>query len=336
MIRKQTPETALAVVDKWLKDNKGQVRADYLQLLIPRSRLRIAMGQWEQAQQDVAEYLRRRDPKRPDRSDPDAVENYCKASLILGFLYERKGELKAAIDAWKKGYVASREHGGLGQIYPAILGSLSGEVTNEDADRMIEIATKAGFGSSMALKYVRQRMISTALVASILRNMWRTPRGRQHARGLAFAQVPIKEEFTIQVVLTGAELMRRAIQGTDDLTIELGAQQEELNWHVCEDLFREWQEGKLMETQVVQICLTWAGSNTAFGWQAVAPTLKPNLRGPLAYVFGHHYTHLKRPEDAKQFFRTAVKDAPAGSPLRRLAETALRDIEHEPSRAGRK
>jgi hypothetical protein len=72
--------------------------------------------------------------------------------------------------------------------------------------------------------------------------------------------------------------------------------------------------------------LAWKGITNVLGWAGVAPTLPPDLRGALAYVLGHRYLRLGRPEDAAGLFRTAVADAPAGSPLRKLAEAELQRL----------
>jgi len=137
-------------------------------------------------------------------------------------------------------------------------------------------------------------------------------------------------------LLTGAELMRRAVQGTADLKEALPADQDELIWKLCQDFFLAYQARRVTETQVLQFFLTWTGNNNAFGWQALAPTLDPELRGPLAYVFARHYSHLGRPKDAKEFYRTALQDAPGSSSLRRLADRGLRDLGSTPAQHNRK
>ncbi len=57
------------------------------------------------------------------------------------------------------------------------------------------------------------------------------------------------------------------------------------------------------------------------------------MRGPVAYIFGHRYMRLKsadgkvRRDDALLLFRTAQKDAPAGSALERLVQQELKRLE---------
>jgi tetratricopeptide (TPR) repeat protein/tRNA A-37 threonylcarbamoyl transferase component Bud32 len=336
MIRKHSPETALAAIDRWLKDDTGSDRVEFLPLLIPRGRVLAAMGQWAAAQKDLEAYLNRTDLTQARREDPNAVQKYSRASLILGFIHDHRGDSTAAVDCWKRGYRASREHDGLGELYSAMIGSLSNDITEEDADRIVGQVTRSGFGNSTALSFMGQRAVPSALVASVLRNLWRTRHGREYARAIALAEAPVKQEVTVQVLLTGAELMRRAVQGTADLKEALPADQDELIWKLCQDFFLAYQARRVTETQVLQFFLTWTGNNNAFGWQALAPTLDPELRGPLAYVFARHYSHLGRPKDAKEFYRTALQDAPGSSSLRRLADRGLRDLGSTPAQHNRK
>jgi hypothetical protein len=51
--------------------------------------------------------------------------------------------------------------------------------------------------------------------------------------------------------------------------------------------------------------------------------LKPPLRGPAAYVFGHRYLCLKKPKDAEFFFRAALDDASTNPVLARLVREDL-------------
>ena len=56
-------------------------------------------------------------------------------------------------------------------------------------------------------------------------------------------------------------------------------------------------------------------------WQELS-----RLRGPLAYVFGHLYLRRGQRDDALMFFRTALKDAAADSPLQRLARQEVTSL----------
>ena len=89
------------------------------------------------------------------------------------------------------------------------------------------------------------------------------------------------------------------------------------------DLHSAFAAGKLGTVQVLALELTWKGTSGPLGWGGLAPTLSPELRGPLAYVAGHRYRRLNLPADAANFFRAALLDAKPGSTLRRLIQTEL-------------
>jgi WD40 repeat protein len=78
-------------------------------------------------------------------------------------------------------------------------------------------------------------------------------------------------------------------------------------------------EGKLSISQVAQLILTWKGIANFLGWGGVAPTLDPDVRSGLAYFFGHKFLALGDRAQAAKFFETAIKEAPPGSLLARLA-----------------
>ena len=79
------------------------------------------------------------------------------------------------------------------------------------------------------------------------------------------------------------------------------------------------------------IAFVWKGSKSS--WDSLAQQLDPELRGPMAYCFGHRYVQLKTPdvksrrEEALMFIRTAQKDAPAGSELRQLAQQEIQRLD---------
>ena len=65
-------------------------------------------------------------------------------------------------------------------------------------------------------------------------------------------------------------------------------------------------------------------SSGPLGWGAVASALPPEQRGPVAYVLGVRYLQRKdKAADAKAMFQTAIKDSPADSALKKLAQTEL-------------
>jgi hypothetical protein len=106
----------------------------------------------------------------------------------------------------------------------------------------------------------------------------------------------------------------------------MSAEQDAVIWQLCHDLYNAYfDSGTLTFRQVLGLGFTWEKGRTDFlGWGGVQDELGPSLRGPMAYMFGHLFLRRHHNvQEAGNFFRTALKDAPAGSPLTRLARAEL-------------
>jgi hypothetical protein len=325
-VRKDMAQRAPGLINKWLCDEKGKLRPDYLPLLMLRSRAYGAMGKWTEAQQDVDKFLSSVGVEEFCRKyeGPGPVV-YAQVFLIKGFIAEHNGDRVGAEQAWKAGYEVCRKYRELGTLPSALLASLSNAVTAEDADEFLHNVGSTGISSSPAARYLRHSFLPSELAASVLRNMWRTKRGRVYAFDVTFQKLPTKLANDVQALLAVAEVLRQAVQGTPDLH-DLTPDEDKLIWDFCEDLYGSFQKRAITEPQILQAFMTYRGNNTAFGWQGLAPHLSANLRGPLAYTLGRNFRHLKRPNDAKALLRTALEDSPAGTPLHRLAESELQSL----------
>jgi serine/threonine protein kinase len=334
MIQRNALDEAQETLNKSLVAADGRRRREYLALLIPLSRVEIAKGRWEAARADIDEYLANEatdEPRRPFSANPDDFADYrAQASLILGWLHEQNGNSPAAQTAWTNGYRRSRKDRRLSYYAAGIMGSLSTELTEEDGDTIVNNAIREQLGNSPFVAYA-SRAVPRDLIASILRNMWRTRRGRECARRCAYFGHECRRDGETDRMLAAADLLRYSVQGTMDLSKELTAEEDELIWNLCEGFRIGFSNGTISGTQLMQAMLTLAGNNNSVGWQSLAPTVEPRIRGPFAYICGHRYRHLHRPDDAKSFFRIAVDDAPAGSKLRKLAESNLRERPQPPT-----
>jgi hypothetical protein len=74
----------------------------------------------------------------------------------------------------------------------------------------------------------------------------------------------------------------------------------------------------------VELALIFKGANSS--WTGLKPKLEPSLRGPVAYVFGHHRARLNQSQQAAAFFRDALDAAAPGSTLEKLAKSELAKI----------
>jgi hypothetical protein len=303
-----------------LHPNDPKIQMNYAPLGLERARLLTELKQWTAAENEVDAFL---------KLTPDPIGNYTfygAAWLMKGFLCERRGANDEAQRAWKAGLPStyrSKVPGGEtptlgmeGMVCHAILASLTDQLSDADAEALWQTLGPALGGDSFIAQVLAQLRPSPA----VLRGAWRTPNGKECARRFAFLDAAPAEYNLLPAVAGVAERMRQ-----DALGGATSPEQDEVVWQATRTCFDFMQKGKLSQAHLLQLAFAWKGQTGFVGWGGVAPKLDPALRGPLAYVLGHRYQRLKstdqkvRRADALMFFRTALKDAPPGSPLQRLA-----------------
>jgi hypothetical protein len=150
--------------------------------------------------------------------------------------------------------------------------------------------------------------------------MWRSPRGQEATKKIAFQSVSLREYLQLPLVAGAATLALEAMP-------KASPEQERLAWKTAEDFLAAALQGSVTKAQGFQLAMSWKGTTSIFGWAGVAPSLPPNLRGPTAYIMGQRYLRLGRLKDAAEFFRMAAKDAAAGSELAQLTRLALQRLD---------
>jgi tetratricopeptide (TPR) repeat protein len=277
-------------------------------LYVTRARLHVALDKWDDAEKDIDRFFSRARNMLPP------VEPF----ILRGFLFDRRGDRAGAERCWRDGWEMSKRRKEGITLPASILASFSGTFTDADAHDMVHEAMKAAGPFSPLARSIGKELFEVPFVVRVVRERWRSPRGREWAKKIAFRTAPFRECETIAVPLT---LYEGFHQGA--VTGSLSAEQDEVLWKLASDLFDAYSvSGTLSETQGFQGALAWTGTTNLLGWGGLKHSLAPPLRGPLAYVLGRRYLLLKKP-GAADFFRTALKDAPASSPLSRLAQTEL-------------
>ena len=336
---------ALEILDKYLFESPGIYRTNQflthtkeqlpishqevhpcLPLLVDRARANIALKRFEQAEKDVDDLLRLFYDGSPN------YQFWAAASLIKGFLRERRGDASGAAKAWKEGVYqrfleraapAVRAHlkdlpEGDGLLLHMVLGSLAASITDQEAEAILA-ALFARVGTSSILSQVA----STIRVSpDIVRDMWRTPRGKELARKMAYLDLSQADYFHYPLYLTIVEKFKREAMTPPVVTV-----QEEIIWDNVVTLGDAFFAGEINKTHILQLALAYKGTTNFLGWGGVAPKLQPKQRAPIAYLLGHRSIRLDRPADALMYFRTAVADAPAETPLGRLAREELKKME---------
>jgi tetratricopeptide (TPR) repeat protein len=323
-------DEALAEVNHRQTAPGGGHEPEALPLLVERARLQVAARRWQEAENDLDELFRLVPAGKLD------YRQFSAACLLRGFLRERRGDAAGALDSWRQGvyrnwraeylkvapevgtpsesFESGHSTDSMGVMTALVLGSLCDDLTDAEADAVLAryFATVAGDSPLAAVKGVYP------IPPAVLRDMWRSPRGRDWARHFAYLDLSFADYLRVPALLMLAEIVHQ-----EAFPDGLSADQDGLVWKTCEDALAVILGGKLGKTQMLQLLLTWKGSMDFLGWKTLAPTLAPGLRGPVAYVCGRRYLRLNRPQDAATLFRVALADAPADSSLRRLAQAEL-------------
>ena len=324
---KDKARQAVQEIDQWIAPYRALPDKDvpdvYVECLVQRARLQCVLEDWDAAQQDVAASLRIL--QDPARVGAPLYLVYAEPYLVDGFLLERRGEVVAARDAWRKGTVQAYRanyHANAGRLFGMSaaasieIAAAAGDLDDATAEEAMDDMLKAGDEGSVA------RMTRLAgITPADLRGAMQSPRAHDLARRFAFGQLSFPDWMQGPVLLLLLEKVRAGA-----FRDALSAEQEEVVWRMGERLLRLYASGALSDTQVLQLVYAWSGAfggTGPLGWGAVAPMLPAEVRGPLAYVLGNRLVQKKMPSDAEALFRTALGDAPADSPLRRLAQAEL-------------
>lgn len=300
---------ALDVVEGILRQAPTELLGFRQTMLLERSRVNATMGALEDAETDVDMLL-----SQPLAEDIEREYLTSYAYLLQGSLRDRRGDTAGAQNAWREGLTRLRQlaaRSGLataGWLCLQILGSLTGDLTDDDAEQCFE--HMLADAAAAPLVRVALPLIGRQAYIKTFRQMWRSSRGRALADDFAFDRLTIRQRYQLPLELAGAEFVRLEAFGG-----EWSPRQEDLVNQTAHDLYLAIVErGALRKAQLAQLALGWKGIRGALGWSAAAPALEPDLRARLAYVFAHRYLKLGQQADAEALFReasTALPDSPA-------------------------
>jgi len=298
-------------------------------LHLEKARMQVALGQEDEAARTIDDTLERL------RQQGGCTDYFHWSSLqvMKGFLADRRGQPEAARLAWQQGIIKSYliQYPGVppaeadvwlratqANLQHLIMRALTDDLRDTEVEPFIQHLLR-GFGDD---NKVVQFINLVRIPPSAVRKMWLTPRGREAARRIAFRELSLYDNTLAPPLLLGLEILK---QGA--FTKGMTPEQEEVVWAILQKWADLFLSGKMSRTQLLQLGLTWKGTTNFLGWGSVAPALPPEVRGGLAYLFGHRFLHLGKKAEASTFFRTASADAPEGSPLRRLAQAELTQLD---------
>jgi WD40 repeat protein/tetratricopeptide (TPR) repeat protein/predicted Ser/Thr protein kinase len=319
------PRAALDRCDKVLFSSPGVLQplndgAIYV-LLLQRARLHLALKEPAECEKDLELIFQKVPAERL------IYWAAASARLCQGFLHADRADQAGAQKAWRQGLLETWRKSQPRSAEPAdphpdilrewILADLTDTLTDAQANDIMAAATGKAKGiESRTFSLARSVRIGPA----VIRELWRTRRGRQHARRIAYGELTWPEEWRGVMFLGAAEYIHQeALPGA------LAQDQEELIWQLVHEAYASHVREPLDVPKMVALGLAWKGNPGLFGWASVRDKLPPAVRGPGAYLLGKRYWHvLKKPARVvRPFFQTALKDAPPNSVLRRLAQEEL-------------
>jgi tetratricopeptide (TPR) repeat protein len=308
-------DEALKHLDDWIAALPESSSIPH-EVILERVRALAALGRWDEAEESLGDVLRHITPENPGW--------HCTSAWALaGFLREQRGDTAGAQEAWKQGLLVDWRTPYFGFRFSEglILASISGELSQSDVRVLVERVLDWVPKELRENPFIKSR-IPMDLITSVLRDTFRTPRGRDYARKIIFREISFGECVRVLPMLVLREFIHQGAMAG-----QMTQQQDSVVWQLLRDGYTAVTEvGSIGKLQMVQLGMTWEGVPGPFSWQGVAPTLDADLRGPIAYVMGHRHLHLERPEDAAKFFQTALDDAQAGSALEKLAKAELEHL----------
>jgi serine/threonine protein kinase len=303
-------ERALHGVDQWLLLKDGGFRKEYLALLPNRARILTALKKPIEAQRALDYYF---------ANAPSNDANFYEACLLRGFLYEDAGKKEEAQASWRQGYLRARTTPrDFRLLHVSILASLTGALTEEDANKMVDGVLEQLVGKNPLTSFFRDKLLNVHEVTSALRDLYRSERGHAYARKITFQQnIPAREFYSVQMLLF-------ATQACHNLAFPDSKQwslNEEFVWEAMRDIYEAYITGKLRESpDFINVEITMFGSADLF---KDGLFLEPNLRAKIAYILGQRYRVLNRPERSREFFRIALNSAAPESKAHQLTVDAL-------------
>jgi hypothetical protein len=259
-----------------------------------------------------------------------------KTFLVHGFLLYDEGNQEAARAAWGEGLRTlplvqnSRSpNAGSDWLFFSLLGSLSGQVTDEEMEAAVQNLL-ADFGvDSGALMMLRFLTGSndplTPRIARSMRQMWTSDRGMELARKIAYQQTSFLETVRDPAILLAVEMTGPMIRPEG-----LSPEEIDLEWQFGERLYhRMLMDNSIELDRLAEIFPATRNPNLAHDTLDKFRDV-PDVAGPLAYFFG--VRNRERPEVAKQCFALALEFAEPDSLLARLAQTEqtkLRSLSEE-------
>jgi serine/threonine protein kinase/tetratricopeptide (TPR) repeat protein len=337
MIIAKTPGKALKEIEKHLGNGPADPTHTSFPMLVDRARLQAALGNFDQAEADVARFIETVDKPKI------AYNDFAEACLFRGFLLERRGLKEEASRAWRAGLrknwpkdlavistgphldgKALRDNFG-SLLHFEMLASLTRDLEREDAESIVRESMGSGdFTQSPIVKYFdrfrNNDLLNPEHLTAIALEIYGSPIAQEFARNEAYLKAPLGDRFNKPLVLAvEAEIRLNAIPDGNEPALA-GLIDEGLD-----QIARSVQDSQISLPQLMFMMSAWTGRADFLGWGGLEASMKNqlDLRGRLAYVYGRRFLVLKQPAVARHLFELTLRDIPAQSPFRKLAQDQL-------------
>lgn len=322
LMEQEKYDEARREVEPWLAEERGEIPADYLSLLIDRGRLSYLQNNPEPALQDATTYLQRADLKKISHAE------YAAALMLRSLVLEDRGELdqaredwlKASYRAWHAGKPEAAAYAtaqGVEMIHltdsynlDTIATSWTGELTNEEAyERMVEMASGAAMGSKVV-----ERVLAAAVTKDLIREvsvgMYQDEAGRQLGRDTILRRISLRDVHTrgaVQMLYLG--VMRSTFRD-DHPTRE----EDRFIFSQCQEIFDVFDRGLINNDDMITIIEFWQGKGSMRDWEKLSVKFEnPPLAASVAYLIGRMHLLRGKPQSAKQFYDYVLKSPDAHS-----------------------
>ena len=323
--RANMTQKALAEVNRRMPGSAEALDRQSALLLKLRASIYASLGDWEKAHEDLRSYksyLRETD-----------VSGHAWADYYEGIVLEHLDQSEQAQAVWREGFArakAATQFTMSAAMPYAFMGSLTNQFDESDLLRCLSAATSEQLGAPLQAA-LQRGIFPNDLISSIIRNTWQTPRGQAVVRNMFCIGREIRyyggDEPPADLIAIGMEVVRRLVTGSEDLSVQLSAEQEAVAEEMLQEVFAAYFDGRIGEQHLIQFGLAFKGFTNILGWKGLASRLPDEVRGPMAYVLGCHQMRAGRYPAARELLDAAEQDAAASPRVKMLAQQAKQELE---------
>lgn len=286
------------------------------------------MGHFEEAERQVRDALERLVEGRVDRVQ-SLLDDQTIGSLLLGFLLERRGDLKGAREAWATGAQLSLDNKERSRRRPVVwrtfaLAALAETLDPETLDTLYGYITSSSQAAFIrAADAIYRAEGGPQRFAPTFTRAFHRPAARAFMRDLAFGMHEEAEGLLQGMSILLSEVMREI--SADARTTS--AQDRVLDDAAAVALREYGPLAKPNPVVVMQLAMAGKGVLGSLGWASAAPNMSAAARSHAAYCLAGMRLRAGALQDAKLLYRDCLQHAPADSTLARLAAAHLAALE---------